>query len=55
MMKKLAAALLAAAMTVSVGTVAFAAPTPEELLAATKRYIASKMTLLNGDAELRRS
>ena len=45
MMKKLAAALLAAAMTVSVGTVAFAAPNESQVRAA--------LPLFNGDIEIR--
>ena len=49
MMKKLAAALLAAAMTVSVGTVAFAAgPDVKDVQDALDKY----MTLFDGDIEI---
>ena len=49
MMEKLAAALLAAAMTVSVGTVAFAAgPDVKDVQDALDKY----MTLFDGDIEI---
>lgn len=55
MMKKLAAALLAAAMTVSVGVAAFAAPpmTDDDLKAAVEAGIAKDMKLFNGEVEIR--
>ena len=54
MMKKLAAALLAAAMTVSVGAVAFAAPTADDILKEkVEDGIAANMKLFNGEVEIR--